>query len=326
MRRLISVLGVSLALLLGVLPAQAAAPTSGATTALNPNGRLLGVVPVQDARSGARPRKTSNLSYHNGPTMNANTTYAIFWGGSQPWDGGYQDLIKQYFGDVQAAGATQSNVYYSSTQYYDTTTGATRYIQDTSTFGGAYVDPNSYPANGCTDKATSICLSDAQLQAEIQADTSHLAGWTGGESQLVFIFTPKGVGSCYGSSCSYTNFCAYHSWIGSGNSAILYANQPYANQNYSIYTCNSGQWPNGNSADATLNVVSHEHNEAITDQQGSAWYDSSGNENGDKCAWHFGSTTTSTPNGKYNQLINIHPYYLQQEWSNASSGCVLTGL
>jgi hypothetical protein len=27
----------------------------------------------------------------------------------------------------------------------------------------------------------------------------------------------------------------------------------------------------------------------------------------------------------YNQVINGHPYYLQQEWSNLSAGCVLTG-
>jgi hypothetical protein len=322
-RRLVSVLGVCLVLAAGVVPAQAS-NASTASPAANPLGRVLGIVPVRDARGGARPTKSSNLTYYNGPTMNTNTTYAIFWGASGSWDSGYQSLIETYFRDVAAASGAQSNVYYAGTQYYDTITGSTRNIQYASTFGGFYADTTAYPANGCTDKATSICLSDAQLQAEIQRVMS-ANGWSGGEGNLFFIFTPKGVGSCVGGSCAYTQYCAYHSWIGSGSSAILYANQPYANQNYRIYTCNSGQWPNGNSADATLNVVSHEHNEAITDQQGNAWHDSSGNEDGDKCAWNFGTALGSTSTGNYNQLINNHTYYLQQEWSNKSSGCVLTG-
>ena len=330
MRRLLTVLGVCLVLLAGAVPAQAA--TQGSAPVANPGGRVLGIVPVRDAHGGgARPSRNSNLSYHNGPTMNTNTTFAIFWGdpSKTSWDSGYQSLIERYFGDVAAASGATSNVYDAGTQYYDTITGTIRYIQYKSTFGGYLVDTTPYPANGCTDKATSICLSDGQLQQEIAADLS-ASGWsgsipTGGESQEVFIFTPKGVGSCAGSSCAYTNFCAYHSWMGSGTSATLYANQPYANQNYSIYTCNSGQWPNGNSADATLNVVSHEHNETITDQQGNAWYDSSGNEDGDKCAWNFGSALGGTSGAEYNQVINKHDYYLQQEWSNKSSACVLTG-
>jgi hypothetical protein len=139
------------------------------------------------------------------------------------------------------------------------------------------------------------------------------------------MFTAKGIGSCIdgtNASCSFANFCAYHSNIGSGSSEILYANMPYADTSPS--TCDSGQHPNNDDADATLNVASHEHNEAITDPLGSAWYDSAGNENGDKCAWNFGTALGSTTSGAYNQVINGHDYYLQQEWSNASSSCVQT--
>jgi hypothetical protein len=89
---------------------------------------------------------------------------------------------------------------------------------------------------------------------------------------------------------------------------------------YSAAACGSGVSPSGNSdADSTINVTSHEANETITDEWGNAWFDRRGYENGDKCAWNFGSGSGA------NQTINGHLYYLQGEWSNQSSGCVWTG-
>jgi hypothetical protein len=140
---------------------------------------------------------------------------------------------------------------------------------------------------------------------------------------MFFIFTPKRVGSCFGSSCAFSTYCAYHGKFGPATSPTIYANQPYAA--YVPNACDSEQHPNGNDADATINVTSHEHNEANTDPMLDAWYDSSGDENGDKCAWNFGTPLGTTGTGQYNQLIGTGRYYLQQEWSNASSGCVLTG-
>jgi hypothetical protein len=85
--------------------------------------------------------------------------------------------------------------------------------------------------------------------------------------------------------------------------------------------CDAGYHPNGNDADATINVTSHEHNETITDEQGNAWYDHAGYEDGDKCAWKFGAVS-----GSSNQTINGHHYILQLEYSNADRGCVQSGL
>ena len=136
------------------------------------------------------------------------------------------------------------------------------------------------------------------------------------------MFTAQNVGGCFDSSggqCAFTVYCAYH---GAANSGAIYANMPYVGH---VGGCDEGQYPNGNDADATLNVTSHEHNEAITDPQLNAWYDAQGNENGDKCAWTFG--TVSGPSGaEYNQTINGRHYFLQREWSNAnpSNTCVQT--
>jgi hypothetical protein len=66
--------------------------------------------------------------------------------------------------------------------------------------------------------------------------------------------------------------------------------------------------------------ISHETREAVTDPDGSAWYDRRGYEADDKCAWSptpFTDSSTGT-----NQDGTAFAY--QYEWSNLVSGCVKT--
>lgn len=292
--------------------AQAARPE-----AMNPAGKIRGVVPAH-GQASRLAGTNSNLSYHGGPVMRTNKVYAIYWApSSNPISSSYESLINRYFTDVALDSGLSSNVYWSDTQYSDTS-GPIAY---NSSFAGQILDTDKFPANGCRDRYTKVCLSDAQIQTEI----SHVVGSSlpRGLGTEYFVFTPKGVGSCAGNACAFSYYCAYHSQMNSGANTILYANMPYAMTEPT--RCGSGQSPNGNDADSTLSVTSHEHNETITDPLGTAWYDNSGNENGDKCAWNFGSASGSS-GAEYNQTINNDPYYLQQEWSNASSGCVLTGI
>jgi hypothetical protein len=261
------------------------------------------------------------LRYHNGPVEHGQTAYAIYWvpsGYSISSD--YSTVINRFFTDVAADSGKTSNVYYSDTQYYD----GSGHIPYSVAFGGSVVDTNPFPASGCTDVSqTTVCLTDAQIQAEVMR-VAQAQGWGNGPAKEFFMFTAKNVGSCSDSShCAFSYYCAYHSWIGSGSSEYLYANMPYSDTVPA--DCDAGVHPNNSDADATLNVTSHEQNETITDPNGNAWYDLAGYENGDKCAWNFGASIGSTSYGKYNQLINGHPYYLQQEYSNAHSNCVLTG-
>jgi hypothetical protein len=291
----------------------------------NPAGRsgdILGIVPVQ-SQAGHGGGGGSNLTFHGGPVMHTNTTFAIYWVPSgYSVSSSYEGLLNQFLGDVAADSGKSSNVYFSDTQYYDSTNGNILY---SSTFAAAneIVDTNPFPASGCSDRYTSICLTDAQLRTEID-NLIAAKGLPRGLGTMYFIFTPRNVGSCFGSSCAFTYFCAYHSSFGSGSNVTLYANMPYAA--WVPAACGSGQSPNNDDADSTISVVSHEHNETITDPLGNAWYDRRGQEDGDKCAWNFGSALGSTSSGSYNQVINSHTYYVQQEWSNYSSGCVLTGL
>jgi PKD repeat protein len=88
--------------------------------------------------------------------------------------------------------------------------------------------------------------------------------------------------------------------------------------------CQSGEYPNADAAaDSVISITSHENIEAVTDPLGNAWYDRSGNEIGDKCAWNFGSPLGGSSGALYNQSISSGSYWLQQEWSNASAACAL---
>jgi hypothetical protein len=302
-----------------VVPAFASSPTPE-----NPAGRsgdILGIVPAFDASHNAGGGGAGgNLAYHGGPVLHTNKTYAIYW---QPAgysvSSNYQSLINRFFTDVAADSGKTTNVYYSDTQYTD----GSGPIAYSSSFAGSTVDSNALPASGCSDSYTSVCLSDAQIRSEIDR-VATANGWAR-SGAIFFMFTAKGIGSCYAStSCAFSQYCAYHSNFNSTAGSTLYANQPYADTVPAA--CDAGNHPNGDDADATINVTSHEHNEAITDALGTAWYDHRGYENGDKCAWTFGSQLGGGSGAQYNQLINGHSYELQREWSNKSSGCVLTGL
>jgi hypothetical protein len=170
-----------------------------------------------------------------------------------------------------------------------------------------------------------ICLTDQQLQAEIQ-NVLTATGWHGSTSAIFFLMTPNGVGSCFDSTnadCTTNTYCAYHSdFVDASGEHVIYANEPYDG---TIGGCHGqpGQGsPNDPDADATINTISHEHMEAISDPFGDAWYDVQGNEIADLCAWNFGLPLGTIGGQPYNQVINGDDYSLQQEYSNDDSGCV----
>ena len=306
-----------------------------------PLAKMFGVVPAS-RHAGSRPSArefagtalatTANLSYHGGPVMHTNKTYAIYWlPPGYSVSASYETLLSGFFQNVAAASGTSSNVYATDKQYYDST-GAITY---SSAFGGAFVDTATAIPNHCSGEylGTGVSVNGCVTDADVEAEVAHVlaaTGWTPGSSTEFFVFTPRNVGSCFDTTsgtCSYTYYCAYHSnYRDSQSRDVIYANQPYPDTSGvgAPGVCDSGQHPNNDWADAAINLVSHEHNESITDPDGNAWYDASGNENGDKCAWNFGSALGSTGYGQYNQQIGSGRYYLQQEWSNASTACALT--
>eukprot|EP00884_Botryococcus_braunii_P017958 jgi/Botrbrau1/4846/Bobra.0032s0007.1 len=65
--------------------------------------------------------------------------------------------------------------------------------------------------------------------------------------------------------------------------------------------------------------------EAVTDPTLTGWFDSAGLENGDKCAWKFGSVGISPNGGRFNMWVNGRYYLIQENWVNQRGGyCAMT--
>ena len=326
--RALAVLGALL--VLGVLPAAAGARVSspghirGIATANTPAGRQLA---YELAHRAGLATSSNNLVYNGGPVMHSDANYAIYWEPSGfSTTSTYKGIVNGYFGNVAAASGATNNNYSVATQYYDTTGN----IAYKATSGGAILDTDPYPSLGCAGTAAvgGPCINDAQLQTEL-AKVLAAHGLPTGLGTEYFVYFPPGVTTCVtiatvgstgvpSAECSGTVYCAYHSNFTDGSSQVLYANMPYDG----VSGCQSGEHPNGDAADDELNVTSHENIETITDPLGTAWFDSSGNEIGDKCNFTFGSPLGGAPGAEYNEQISTGNYYLQEEWSNAVAGCV----
>jgi hypothetical protein len=74
-----------------------------------------------------------------------------------------------------------------------------------------------------------------------------------------------------------------------------------------------------------VSIVAHELEEAVSDPDLNAWFDTRGQENADKCAWTFGTTYTTSNGSQANMNLGGHDYLVQQNWVNAGSGyCALS--
>ncbi len=236
--------------------------------------------------------------------------------------------IDRFLEDLAHDSGLLSNTDSVLTQYGDSGGHLANYD---SHFGGALTDTDPYPANGCS--AAPICLTDAQLRAELESfvaadklpvDIEH----------AYFLLTPEGVESCMDAtekSCSagtpapHRSYCAYHGYALVSGAPLIYANVPYLEGT----GCDvGGEHPNGNPSDATIaGGLAHEHMEAVTDPELNAWYDSKGREAADKCRTEKAKTEYGTPLGQapngsdYNEVIDGDLYLYQQVWSNSAEEC-----
>jgi hypothetical protein len=294
-------------------------------------GRALSYQPTSAAAPASRAAQPSSnqlMTYHGGPVMSSNTNYALYWAppGAPEYPAGYQTGLNRYFVDVAHDSGSLTTIDSVLAQYTQEGGAGANYD---SQFGGALIDSDPYPSNGCS--SAPICLTDEQLRTELAkyieahalpADLAH----------AYFLLTPPGVESCMeaiGHMCSdgtsHPSYCAYHSFMALGKATVVYAHDPYVNAT----NCDTGEeHPNGNPSDATIGGgLAHEHSEAVTDPMLNAWYDAKRREVADKCRTFKVSSEFGPPLGKasnganYNQLIDGDLYWYQQVWSNQTEAC-----
>lgn len=257
----------------------------------------------------------SDLTYHNGPVMRDVTNYLIFWNPTATaYASNYQSVLERYFTDVS------STPFMNIVTQFGDSSGLP--VPSTVHLGGSWVDTsNAYPHAGTfTDP---VLRSDVQDEIN-RAITANSTWQAPGLSTMYFVFLGpniiecKGTNDCFagpGVPSSAANYCAYHSYFDSDK---VFATMPYVDS--STVCGGNAAYPNGQAVDLETSPTSHEQFEAYSDPHLDAWYnDTTGNENGDNCAYTYGQFE---PDGT-NLVLSGHEYQSQIEWSNQlPNGCV----
>jgi len=260
-----------------------------------------------------RPRSNTGISYHGGPIIASTKVASIYWGTGTIYNGGptpgstgsgTQDGSLVGFFLRNLGGSKYFNI---NSTYYN---GSGVHVANSIAYAGFWAD-NSDPGSS---------PSDAAIQAEvIKAFTSNKLTFDASTVYLVFTGSGVNLGGGFG-----TQYCAYHGHFTWSGNDVKYAAEPYDGQFPGVCTANAGSPNNDAGADAVVNTVAHETEEAATDPDLNAWFDTRGYENADKCAWNFGQTYSSANGATANMNLGGKDFLIQMNWVNAGSGgCLL---
>ena len=250
----------------------------------------------------AQGASAANLDSHGGPVSHSMSGVIIDWGPNvnsvyTDETSGDPGLIKYL---ASASGAT-TDIGGVLAQYMDTTG---HNAANSVTYGGQYQ---------ITPSVSSTTISDSQISTELvnQIQAGNVPRPSGDGLQTIYLINfPSGDTECFPSGsqqlCSGSYFCAYHANTSlSDGTNVLYAVLPDNMSGPMSAGCGTASTLFGDQT----SYLSHEWSETITDPLGTAWWDSTGNEVGDKC----------------NQLMAAQSgWWLQYEWSNLDGACQLS--
>jgi hypothetical protein len=238
------------------------------------------------AKAGART-SSPLLIYHNGPILQTTSAGAIFWGPSWANSTFVGDKITGI--DSWYQGVLNSSYARTSDEYTD---GGHAQVTAGISYLGSAVD-TSTAANGSN---TSTILAEACKVLASGGLTAVNNGF-----YAVYVDVPRG----------HARYCAYHS---AGSCNVKGSTVPVEFAFFFHLDGDPGCDPQDTSGfhsqglAALANVTGHELSEARTDPDLNAWYDSSGSENADKCAWSF--------SGSLLTFSNNTTWKIQGNWSN----------
>ena len=245
----------------------------------------------------AKPTRGNGISYHGGPVILGTTKVFYIWYGN--WTGNSAVSILT----ALASGIGGSPYFNINTTYYN---GSNIHVSNSVQLAGSTTD-NYSRGTSLSDSAILGVVTDAINSGRLPKDTN----------ALYFVLTSADVTA---SSGFCTQYCGWHTHSTIGGSDIKYSfvgNPDRCPSACEIQTTG----PNGNAgADGMASIIAHELEETVTDPDLNAWYDTRGQENADKCAWTFGSTSTASNGSLYNMTFGGRNWMIQQNWVNASGG------
>jgi len=271
-----------------------------------------------NAATGAAATAGANLTYHGGVggigVETSPRVYVVFYGSQWSNDpSGEATLVQNFLRGV--GGSSWLN---SVTQYCQGVAVGTVQCGSSGTHAG---NPANILIGVWFDNASAAPRrpSQSQLAAEAVRAANHFGNTTASSnvSSQYVIATAHGANSSgFGSQ-----YCAYHSSTSSTAGNVAYTNLPYITD--AGASCGANFLNMGANAGVTI-VGGHELAETISDQfPNGGWLDSSGAENGDKCAW-----ISSGQGASAKITLSTGTFPVQTLWSNAfnggAGGCVLS--
>ena len=243
----------------------------------------------------------NQVSYNGGAILLGTTKVYYIWYGT--WDASSISILSNFASHI--GGSQYFNI---NTGYFD---GNGASISNSVSFAGSAND-NYSQGHNLNDNSIWQAVANALSHGSLPIDSNG----------VYFVMTSGDVQvSGFGSS-----FCGWHSQQTYNNTKIQFAFVGNPDPSQMSGCAEQTVSPNANpGADAMANIVAHELEESVTDPAQDAWYDSSGNEVADKCAWTFGQTYTAAGNSKANMSLGGKDYLIQQNWVNAGGGyCALS--
>ena len=237
------------------------------------------IVPLHRAAEIAAPAAAPQLTYRNGPLIEAVEVFTAFWGSA--WNSAPQAAMmqemNQFFDFILTSPLIDQLGEYNVAKYkigHGKRTGTT-------------VLASPAPGKSVTDSALlSMLQNENSTNASFPQPTANT---------LYFLYISPGVKVVQGGSGSCSAFCGYHNDI---NGEIFYAVMPFPG----CSGCLGGLQP----IDALTSTSSHELCEAITDPiPGEGWYDETNGEIGDICAWQTKKMGVSTVQQEWSNRANM---------------------
>ncbi len=286
----------------------ASGQTTRNATHLVPTGKGWGQITPQPAPGAGTVKKTptaNGIYYHGGPVMVGNVHIYFIWYGNfvngpaksdSPMT---QDLLTELFseGGLGASSYARINSSYSN--------GAGN-VSGNFALAESVFDYYSY-GTSLSDATVGSVVANAIGNRALPRDTNG----------IYFVLTSSDVSETSG-FC--TQYCGWHNHATIDGVDIKYAF--VGNSDRCPSACvEQVQSPNGDSgADTMASIMAQQTNEAINDPDLSGWYDSSGEESGDKCAWRWGPVNGTIGERAYNVTAAGHDWLLAMNWENARGG------